>query len=198
MSLSFNEIKDLIGKPGVKLEVRSQFGDVMGVGELVGVLEQPSALIRHEDGTQHHHAASQTYHLLHEPPTEPSEDGTVVSAHSEGNKVFTYSRRESVHRIAHPNHPGEYCWWWHDDGSWVCWRDICKYEEITVLVPDPVASAPELPFRDLCGEVQANKPGYDMHHPVRIAIERSFYSADDAERVGLAILRAAREARADS
>lgn len=87
----------------------------------------------------------------------------------------------------------------HGETVFTPWAELCGAEgPLTQLVPDPVASAPELPFRETYGEVQANTPGYDDHQPVRIALSKGFYHPDDAEQIGLAILRAAREARAAS
>lgn len=182
MSLSFNEIKELIGKPGVKLEVLSQFGNVMGVGELVGVLDQPSVLIRHEDGTQHHHAASQTYHLVKPPLPEEPPAGSVVL--DRDGDAWTHKAG--------------------DDRRWEChgleadWDHLNnRYGPVVLMVPDPVASAPELPFAlgscERSAMVSATEGGR-----VSLAIENEWYTPDEADRIGYAILRAAREARAAS
>jgi hypothetical protein len=189
VSLSFSEIKDLIGKPGVKLRMRGPFGIDVIEGELIGVLDQPSVILRCDDGIQHHFASEMAYELVKPPLPEEPPNGTVIS-----NGVDAWIRCDD-------ENGGDSNWYLTGNKQAWTWEEMQPGVlglEWKHYVPDPVVSAPELPFREACGEIQANTPGYGMHNPVRIAIACDFYTADDAEQIGLAILRAAHEARAAS
>lgn len=98
-----------------------------------------------------------------------------------------------------------------EDRPWACfdlsadWKHLNdRYGPVTVMVPDPVASAPELPFSlDSCNVVATVAVDRD-NAGTFVAIcacnldhqESERYTPDEAERIGYAILRAAREARA--
>lgn len=98
-------------------------------------------------------------------PPEPTVDGTFVTVESEGPKVYAYSRRGAVRMSMHPDLLPEYCWWWHDDTSWVSWAQVCAEGDPVVRVPDPAADAPELPWHTTDSEgtsvcVQSTRPGW--------------------------------------
>ncbi len=90
------------------------------------------------------------------------------------------------------------------DKPWECggldadWEHLNnRYGPLVRMVPDPLASAPELPFALGSCERSAMVSVLDGNR-VSLAIENEWYTPDEAERIGLAALRAAHEARAAS
>lgn len=81
--------------------------------------------------------------------------------------------------------------------SWLALNQLSNGVPIVPLVPDPVVSAPELPFKADAAIVEVN-PNPDDDEPIWLHVESTWRTPDEAERIGLAILRAAREARTAS
>lgn len=69
---------------------------------------------------------------------------------------------------------------------------------LTQLVPDPVESAPELPYNSDGATVEVKRLSSTDDLPVWLFVPSTWRTPEQAEEIAAAILRAAREARAAS
>jgi hypothetical protein len=76
--LSLDEIKELIGQPGhrVRLFTDLSFDPVVVSGEIIGLAEHPTIIVRYEDGTQGHYPASMRIAIVS--PDFPEPDNLTV------------------------------------------------------------------------------------------------------------------------
>lgn len=120
---------------GIKVEEDTDPGLVRGVGVWVIHPAYGSIAVERDKLTE-----------VPPPRPEPAQDGSFVTVQSEGVKEWAFSRREAVRRSMYPDYPAASCWWWHDNGEWVSWRDILGMGDPKRWCPDPAVDAPALPW----------------------------------------------------
>jgi hypothetical protein len=90
--------------------------------------------------------------------------------------------------------------WFNGGNELITWEKLWARGPLARMIPDPADTAPELPWhlgcRSRTASVYKPRPILDDSMQLVIEVERNDYTADEAEQIAAAILRAAREARA--
>jgi hypothetical protein len=102
--LSLDQIKELIGQPGhrVRLFTDLSFDPVVVSGEIIGLAEHPTIIVRLEDGTQGHYPASMRIAIV--PPDFPEPDNLTVWLYTLEDYQSVWRRDD---RRAQPNRDAE-------------------------------------------------------------------------------------------
>lgn len=131
---------------------------------------------------------------------EPPNGTTVLIKHLGGTepRLYAFTRIDGAYETLYGG-DSKFRWYWHDNGEWVTWENVCRHHDPIVLIEDPAARLNlKWPWSidpdGIHASINVHNGAVYVWCGNAVSDEAEELDPDDAVKFAHAILRAAREA----